>query len=102
MERRAVSLPPFQELFSAHLDGLMDLPSVLHLDASGMPHAIKTVEQAIRLIDERLPAELQGLPRWRFARALLVEAMKTGKSRDLRAAQRQLQQAIGNEGWLTE
>lgn len=81
---------------------LMDLQIVLHLSASGMPHTIKTVEQAVRLIDERLPAELQRLPRWRFARALLVEAIKTGKSRDVRAATRQLQQALGNEGWLAD
>lgn len=80
----------------------MDLQGVLHLNAPGMPHTIKTAEQAVRFIDERLPPELQRLPRWRFARALLAEAIKTGKSRDLRAATRQLQQAIGNEGWLAD
>lgn len=66
----------------------MDLQSVVHLNASGMPHAVRTVEQAIRFIDERLPSELQGLPRWRFARVLLAEAIRTGKSRDVKAATR--------------
>lgn len=80
----------------------MDLQIVLYLNASGMPHAIRTVEQAIRLIDEQLPSELGRLQRWRFARALLVEAVKTGKSRHIRAATRQLQQALGNEGWLAD
>jgi hypothetical protein len=79
---------------------MMDLQKVLHLNASSMPHEIKTVEQAVRFIDERLPSELRHLSRWRFARALLVEAIKTNKSRDVRAATRQLEQALGNEGWL--
>ncbi len=78
----------------------MDLQNAIHLNAPGMPHSIKTAEQAVRLIDERLPAELRRLPRWTFARALLAEAIRTGKLRDLKAATRQLQQALGNEGWL--
>ncbi len=78
----------------------MDLQNTIHLNAPGMPHSIKTAEQAVRLIDEQLPAELRRLPRWTFARALLVEAIRTGKSRDVKAATRQLQQALGNERWL--
>jgi hypothetical protein len=51
------------------------------------------VEEAIRLIDRNLPPDLARLPRWTFARALLAEAMQTGKSRDMKAAVRQLRQA---------
>lgn len=66
----------------------MDLQTVLQLNASGMPHAIRTAKQAIRFIDEHLSSELQHLPPWHFVRALLVEAIKTGKSRDLEVATR--------------
>lgn len=54
------------------------------------------------MIDSELPAELRRLPRWTFARALLMEAAKTGRKRDLTAAARQVRQAVANEGWLIE
>ena len=54
------------------------------------------------MIDSELPAELARLPRWTFARALLVEAMSTGRKRDLVAAARQVRQAVSNEGWLVD
>jgi hypothetical protein len=78
----------------------VDLPNPVYLQASGMPPVIKTVEQAIQLIDSRLPVELRRLPRWSFAHALLVEALRTKKSRDLRTAARQFRQALSNEKWL--
>ena len=40
---------------------------------------LETVEQAISFIDRNVPRELATLPRWTFARALLVEARKTKK-----------------------
>ncbi len=61
---------------------------------------MKTVEQALGLIEHELPPEIAQLSRWTFARALLLEAQKTGKSRDLVTAFRQLKQALTNEGWL--
>ena len=78
----------------------MELPSPIHLHAPGMPPVLKTVEQAIQMIDRRLPQELRQLPRWSFAHALLIEALRTNKSRDLKAAVRQVRQALTNEGWL--
>jgi hypothetical protein len=63
---------------------------------------VRTVEEAIRLIDKELPQELRLLSRWTFARALLVEAERSKKQRDLIAAERQLKQALSNEGWLVE
>lgn len=75
----------------------MKLPTKVHIRAAGIPSVISTVEQAITMIDRNLPTELARLPRWTFARALLVEALKTGKSRDMNAAARQLAQALRNE-----
>jgi hypothetical protein len=77
----------------------LKLPTEVSVRAAGMPSVITTVEQAIEMIDRRLPPELAKLPRWTFARALLIEAIKTRKSRDMKAAIRQLQQALRNEKW---
>jgi hypothetical protein len=77
----------------------MKFPVEIRIRAAGIRSVIRTTEEAIDVIDG-LPPELARLPRWTFARALLVEAMKTGKSRDIKAAQRQLRQALSNEKWL--
>jgi hypothetical protein len=78
----------------------MNLPAGIRLGAPGIRSVIKTVEQALNTIDREVPREIARLPRWTFARALLVEAQRTGKSRDLNAAYRQLKQALSNEKWL--
>jgi hypothetical protein len=80
----------------------MNLPGEVRLRAPGTRSVVKTVEQAVDFIDHRLSPELSTLPRWTFARALLVEAMRTGKSRDMNAAFRQFKQALRNEKWLEE
>jgi len=80
----------------------MKLPAEVRIRASGMPGTIKTAQQALGVIDNNIPAELTRLPRWSFARALLVEAVRTGKSRDMNAAARQFRQALSNERWLVE
>jgi class 3 adenylate cyclase len=80
----------------------MKLPAPVRVRGPGLRLEIKTVTQAVKLIDRNLPPELASLPRWTFARALLLEAMRTGKSRDLNAAARQLAQALRNERWLDE
>ena len=78
----------------------MNLPTEIHVRAPGNHCVLSTVEKAIAFIDRDLPPELAKLPRWTFARALLVEAVRTGKSRDLKAANRQLTQALQNEKWI--
>lgn len=84
----------------------LDKPEVMNLSREvrvrgpGFSARLRTVEDAIRLIDRNLPPELATQPRWTFARALLVEAIKTGKSRDRTTATRQLTQALRNEHWL--
>jgi hypothetical protein len=75
-------------------------PEAVRTRKKGVPQFIRTVGDGVRLIDRSLPAELQTLPRWTFARALLVEAQRTKKKRDIACAVRQLKQALSNEGWL--
>jgi hypothetical protein len=80
----------------------MDLASEVHTHGRGIPRVIRTVEQAIDLIDRKLGRELASKPRWTFARALLVEATRTGKSRDMNTAVRQLKEALRVEHWLVD
>ena len=97
--RSATAAPP--EAGASERDTLA-LPATLRLRASGCRPALRTVDEAIDMIDSELPAELRRLPRWTFARALLLEAAKTGRKRDLTAAARQVRQALSNEGWLID
>ena len=81
---------------------VMKLPTSVRVRAPGHRAAIKSVKQALGFIDRHLPEELARLSRWTFARALFLEAQRTGKSRDLTAAVRQFRQALSNEKWLEE
>jgi class 3 adenylate cyclase len=78
----------------------LELPQRVRVRAPGLRVELATAEKSIRFIDKNVPRELATLPRWTFARALLVEALRTRKARDLRAAVRQLTQALSNERWL--
>jgi hypothetical protein len=80
----------------------LPLPQSIRTRGKGLRSEVRTVQEAIRLIDRELPAELQSLSRWTFARELLVEAQRTRKKRDMTCAVRQLRQALSNEGWLVE
>ena len=76
------------------------LPNPVRIRAPSLRLTIETVDKALRFIERNVPHEVATLPRWTFARALLVEAKRTGKSRDLKMAARQLTQALINERWL--
>jgi Adenylate and Guanylate cyclase catalytic domain len=78
------------------------LPAPISVRAPTLRGKIDTVERAVAFIDKNIPPELAKLPRWTFARALMGEALKTGKSRDLNTAVRQFRQALGNEKWLDD
>ena len=78
----------------------LPLPELIRIRGKGLRPTVRTVAEGIRLIDRELPIELRTLPRWSFARELLVHAATSRKKRDLIAAVRQLRQALSNEGWL--
>jgi len=61
---------------------------------------ITTTREALRFIDQELPAELKALSRWTFAEALLLEAERSEKQRDVDCAYRQLRQALKNDGLI--
>jgi hypothetical protein len=78
----------------------INLPQALRVRARGKPSQIVTLKQALTFIDRHVDNDLASLPRWTFARALLVEAARTQKLRDVKTAFRQLRQALSNEKWL--
>jgi hypothetical protein len=61
---------------------------------------LKDIAVALRLISRDLPEELQRQTRWTFAAALLKQAERTHKARDLNCAYRQLRQALENDRML--
>ena len=78
----------------------MEFSTTFRIKRDGLRPVVRTTAEAIRLIDEELPVELRALPRWTFARDLLVAADKSNKKRHVIAAARQFRQALSNEGWL--
>lgn len=83
--------------------GSVAFPTAVRIRAGGIRSAVRNVDEAIDMIDRELPAELRRLPRWTFARALLDEARRMQRKRDLTTAVRQLRQALSNdEKWLAD
>ena len=80
----------------------LTFPEAIRIRAGGIRSQVRTVDEALDMIDRELPVELRRLPRWTFARALLDEAVRTGRKRDLATAVRQLRQALSNEKWLAD
>ena len=102
MTRQPRSASAARQHAEAPAQAALALPDTIRLRAPGCRAALRTADEAIKMIDKELPAELRRLPRWTFAHALLVQAVKTGRKRDLAAAARQVRQALSNEGWLVE
>jgi len=62
---------------------------------------ISTMAQAAaRLMTQRLPQSRQEKPVWQHAAELLMQAQKSGKAIDVRAATDQLCRALVVEGWV--
>jgi hypothetical protein len=95
-------LDPSELSRPAARQAIMKLSAPVRVRAPGRRCEIASIKDALGFIDRDLPSELARLPRWTFAHALLLEAERTGKSRDLKAAVRQLRQALSNEKWLEE
>src|SRR5665213_927627 len=75
----------------------MEFPEPIKTTGSGLRPLIRNTAEVIRLIDQDMSAELKRLPRWTFARELLLVADRSGKKRDLNHAYRQFRQALSND-----
>jgi hypothetical protein len=78
------------------------LPAPVRTKGGRLRPVVRSVAEALRLIDEELPIELRRLRRWTFARALMEEAAQSGKKADLSRALRQFTQALANDDFLAE
>ena len=63
-------------------------------------YTIETMKQAAGLITKQLPRGRQERAIWQHAVELLMQAHKTGKAEDIRAATDQLCRALQLEGWI--
>jgi len=61
---------------------------------------IETMKQAAALITKQLPRGRQERAVWQYAVELLMQAHKSGKAIDIRAATDQLRRALQLEGWM--
>jgi hypothetical protein len=61
---------------------------------------ISTMAQAARLMTQRLPKARQEKPVWQHTAELLMQAQKSGKAIEVRAATDQLCRALQLEGWM--
>jgi hypothetical protein len=97
-------VPPRREELMMTMPGQRDgeLPVPIHTTGGRLRPVVRTIRDALRLIDNELPIELRSLSRWTFARELLEVAARTGKKNDFNLAVRQLRQALSNEGWLAD
>jgi hypothetical protein len=79
---------------------MKQLPTEIHLRAAGLPSVIRTVEEAIRLIETQMPKELAGASALDLRVCFANRGATDGKgARDMKAAIRQFKQALKNERW---
>jgi hypothetical protein len=78
----------------------MEFAKPIRTTGSGVRPIIRNTQEAVRFIDRELPGELRSLPRWTFARELLLVAERSEKKRDLNHAYRQVRQALSNDRLL--
>jgi hypothetical protein len=78
------------------------LPFAIRTKGGTVRPQVRTVAEAIGLIDDDLPSELRSQSRWTFAAELLVAAASSKKKRDVMVAARQFRQALLNDGLLAD
>ena len=66
----------------------------------GLPELIRTLGDAIDLIDDELPETLRFRPAWRQVKEMLITAAETKTGRAVENATTLLERALQNEGWL--
>jgi hypothetical protein len=66
----------------------------------GLPALIRTLGDAIDLIDEHLPETLRFRPAWREVKEMLVTAAETRTVPAVETATTLLERVLDDEGWL--
>jgi hypothetical protein len=76
------------------------LPFEIRTKGGNVRPTVRTVQEAIGLINDELASELKAQSRWKFAKELLLVAATSNKKRDIAVAARQFRQALSNDSLL--
>ncbi len=78
----------------------IQLARPLRTHRCGLPEVVRTLGDAIDLIDEDLPETLRFRPAWRQVKEMLVTAAETRTSLAVESATTLLEHVLEHEGWL--
>jgi hypothetical protein len=78
----------------------LQLARPLRTQRCGLPEVVRTLGDALDLVDEYLPETLRFRPVWREVKEKLVVAAETRTGRAVEDATRLLEHALAEEGWL--
>jgi hypothetical protein len=78
----------------------LQLARPLRTHRCGLPAVIRTLGDALDLIDEDLPETLRFRPAWREVKEMLVTAAETRTGQAVEQATTLLEHALADEGWL--
>src|SRR6266702_1227886 len=78
----------------------LQLARPLRTHRCGLPQIVRTLGDALDLIDEGIPETLRFRPAWREVKEMLVTAAETRTSRAVENGTRLLERVLDDEGWL--
>jgi hypothetical protein len=78
----------------------IQLTRPLRTHRCGLPEIVRTLGDAIDLIDDDLPETLRFQPAWRQVKEVLITAAETKSGRAVEDATILLERALKHEGWL--
>jgi hypothetical protein len=78
----------------------LQLARPLRTQRSGLPEVVRTLGDALDLIDEDLPETLRFRPSWREVKEMLVTAAEARTGQAVEHATTLLEGALAAEGWL--
>ncbi len=78
----------------------IQLARPLRTHRCGLPEVVRTLGDAIDLIDEDLPETLRFRPAWRQVKEMLVTAAEMRTSLAVESATTLLEHVLEHEGWL--
>ncbi len=78
----------------------IQLTRPLRTHRCGLPEIVRTLGDAIDLIDEDLPETLRFRPAWRKVKEMLVTAAETRTGVAVATAKTLLEHVLEDEGWL--
>ena len=78
----------------------IQLSRPLRTHRCGLPEVVRTLGDAIDLIDENLPEALGFRPAWIEVKEMLIAAAETRTSRAVENATTLLEHVLEDEGWL--